>query len=62
MYRIWVTVYKDGKFVGRSVSPKMYLRKGNAERVARNRYTPFNGMTFDWVVSENNPFCENVNN
>ena len=60
MYHIWITIYKDGKFVGRSMYWNMYARKGYAERIARMRYDKptKNGLTFEWIVAEENPFMK----
>ena len=58
MYRIWTKVYHNGEYVGASVSAKPYIRKGNAENAAKRMYAPHGDMSFDWVVSETNPFVE----
>ena len=38
MYRIVIRTYKNGELVGEGVSTNVYVRKGNAERAARNLY------------------------
>lgn len=57
MYRIWMEMTIDGN-VEHSVSAQQYVRKGNAERVARRdaaRLT-IQGMPTTYTVSEKNPW------
>lgn len=58
MWTIWTKVYKNGKYVGGSMYVRMYARKGYAERIAKERFgrTTSSGMSWEWCVSEENPF------
>ena len=62
-WRIYYEVYEDGKSVGRGVYPRSYRSKCYATHKARELwgdpvYEPLTGktVTYDWVVSEINPW------
>lgn len=54
-WKIWFRSFDDdGSITGAGVMLKEYVRKGNAERVAR-KY--FDGLkSHKWIVSKENPF------
>ena len=56
MYRIWVRMYAENDLVGESMSAKMYVRKGNAERVAKRLYQDTDSIRYEWLVAEENPW------
>lgn len=56
MYRIWTKYYKDGEYLGSSVSAAFYVRKANAERIAKYRYDKESDFQVEWIVSETNPW------
>lgn len=58
MYWIWIKVYDNGTHVASMRSAKWYARRGNAERVARDYWKSFGGITYETTVSESNPFKE----
>ena len=57
MYRIWCQVFKGDELVCASMSAKEYVRKGNAERAAKQHYDNMKSeYRFEWTVSEKNPW------
>lgn len=58
MYWIWVKAYQNGEYMGCSRSVKSYVRKGNAERVARDWYKDHGNIHYEVAISGSYPFKE----
>lgn len=57
MWRIWVKYFdEEGKLVGYGRYWQSYKRRGNAEQVARKRYS--NSKMFQYVVAQTCPWVE----
>lgn len=50
MYAILTEVYEKGKLVSVSRSAKPYIRRGNAERAARQLWTSRGDLTFKTTI------------
>lgn len=56
MYWIWVKRYDGGKPTYTMRYWQCYVRKGNAERIAKEWFKDHDTVTFETIVSETNPF------
>ena len=55
MWRIWIKYFdEEGNLTGCGYFWRLYERKGNAERVARNRYG--NSKMFQYTVAQTCPW------
>lgn len=57
LWKIWIRRYdKQGEQIGAAVFPVEYMSRRSARRSALNRFGVSNSE-FEWIVSQDNPFC-----
>lgn len=55
MYWIWIKAYDNGKHIYSMRYWKSYVRKGYAERIAKEYWKNYGTRTFETTVSTTNP-------